>query len=291
MSIFDLRGPEFLVLYTTLLLVGIGVAVVVRNGFRGPVSEIDVRGLELQPLEVALLADGDQHAVRTALAGLAHRELITVEAKTRRLRTTGDPPGGGRPEERLHSAIGYAGKTFDQVLATAESVLGPARRRLQTLGLLVSDTDRWKLRLIPGIVLGVVLAIGLYKINIGIDRGRPVRNLVVLCWLTVAAIVVLAAIAPRRSRRGDRALRKLRAGNLGLRQTVIAKPTRVAPDDFSLAVALYGTAVIQSGPLLAFREALKPQRSDDSSSSGSSCSSGGGCGGGCGGGGCGGCGS
>jgi hypothetical protein len=97
--------------------------------------------------------------------------------------------------------------------------------------------------------------------------------------------------APFRSRRGDKALRVLRKRNMGLRQTVVAKPSRVAPDDLSLAVALYGASVLQTGPLVALRQALRPPPSNDSSSGSSSCSSSGGCGGGCGGGGCGGCGS
>jgi hypothetical protein len=96
---------------------------------------------------------------------------------------------------------------------------------------------------------------------------------------------------PFRSRRGDNALRELRSRNMGLRQTVVAKPSRVAPDDLSLAVALYGASVLQTGPLVALRQALRPPPSNNSSSGSSSCSSGGGCGGGCGGGGCGGCGS
>jgi uncharacterized protein (TIGR04222 family) len=290
-QLFDLRGPEFLALYVGLLAAGIVAALVVRHFLRGPTSHVDVPALRLEPLEVALLAEGDQHALKTALAGLAHRELITVETTTRKMRARGRPAGVARSEERLHTVMGDVGKTFEQIASVAGSVVEPARRRLQGLGLLVADDERWKLRLTPVIVLGFVLAIGLFKINVGVERGRPVRNLTVLCWVTVAAIVVLVVKAPHRSRRGDAALRLLRSRNMGLRQTVVAKPSRVAPDDLSLAVALYGASVLQTGPLVALRDALRPPPSTDSSSGSSSCSSGGGCGGGCGGGGCGGCGS
>ena len=88
--------------------------------------------------------------------------------------------------------MGDVGKTFEQIASVAGSVVEPARQRLETLGLLVADDERWKLRLIPVIVLGCVLAIGLYKINVGLDRGRPVGNLSVLCWITVGVIVFLA---------------------------------------------------------------------------------------------------
>src|SRR4030095_7169671 len=79
MNIFDLRGPEFLVLYIVLLVLGVGVAFGLRDRLRGSRGTLDIRGLQLQPFEVALLAEGDEHAVRTALAGLAHRELITAQ--------------------------------------------------------------------------------------------------------------------------------------------------------------------------------------------------------------------
>jgi uncharacterized protein (TIGR04222 family) len=288
-NIFDLRGPEFLAFYTGLLAVGIVVALVVRRQLRGPSSKLDVATLRLQPLEVAVLAEGDQHALKTALAGLAQRELVAVDSSSRKIWATGKATGVAQAEERIHVLMGAAGKTFEQIASDASHVLEPARRRLQSLGLLVSDEERWKLRLTPVIVLGFVLAIGMYKINVGKERGRPVGNLTVLCWVTAAATAFLFFKTPERSRRGDAALQTLRSRNMGLRQTVEAKPSRVAPDDLSLAVALYGATILQTGPLAALRQALRPPPNQSSGSS--SCSSGGGCGGGCGGGGCGGCGS
>jgi uncharacterized protein (TIGR04222 family) len=177
MNIFDLRGPEFLAVYTGLLGLGTVVALFIRRQLRGPASEVDVPSLGLDPLDVAVLAEGDQHAVRAALAGLAQRELITVDSDTRKMRARGRPTGVARAEERLHVLMGEIGKTFEQIVSDAGHVVEPSQQRLRALGLLVADEERWKLRLVPVIVLGLVLAIGLYKINIGIDRGRPVGNL------------------------------------------------------------------------------------------------------------------
>src|SRR5207302_8143225 len=124
-----------------------------------------------------------------------------------------------------------------------------ARARLQHLGLLLDDDDRRRLRFVPLLVLGAVLVIGLIKIRMGLGRGRPVGNLTTLCWVTGVTMGLMALVAPRRSRLGDAALDFLRSRNMGLRQTVAARPTRVAPNDFSLAVALYGAAIVKTGPL------------------------------------------
>src|SRR5438093_3636615 len=91
MNIFNLYGPEFLRLYVVLLIGGIGVSVFLRRRLLGREPNVDLRLLDLQPFEVALLAEGDQHAIRTALAGLAHRELITVSSTTRTIRAAEQP--------------------------------------------------------------------------------------------------------------------------------------------------------------------------------------------------------
>jgi len=297
MNIFDLPGPQFVLLYVTLLVVGIAVALALRDRLRGPEADagVDVRTFGLQPVEVALLAEGERHAVRTAVAGLAHRQLLVVEGKLRTVRATGRPPAdSARTEQRIHTMMGDAAKSIDQVAALAGSLFEPVRGRLESLGLLVADEQRWKLRAVPAAVLAAVLLVGLYKINVGMSRNRPITYLALLCWVTVGAMVVMLVRTPRRSRRGDYALDSLRSRNTGLRQTVAARPDRVAPDDFTLAIALFGVAIIQTGPLTELRTVFaRPQTGGDSTTSGSSCSSsgGGGCGGGCGGGGCGGCGS
>ena len=299
MNIFDLPGPQFLGVYATLLVAGISVALVIRNRLRGPAVDANMKSLDLQPVEVALLAEGDEHAVRTALAGLAHRELIAVEPATQSIKAIGlIPKDAGNAELRLHSMLGTSAHTFSNLISLTESLFAQPKQHLQSLGLLLQSDDRWKLSIAQGTVFAVVLAIGVYKIGLGVQRGRPVGFLLLLCLLTLTLLLLFVSRSPRRTRLGDRALKMLRAGNMGLRQTVVVKPARVAPSDFALAVALYGPAVLTVGPMIALRDALRPRpaASDNSSSSygGSSCSSdsgGGGCGGGCGGGGCGGCGS
>jgi uncharacterized protein (TIGR04222 family) len=292
MNIFDLRGSDFLLVYLAMLAVGTTVALVVRDRLRGPRTEVDLRSLDLQPLEVALLAEDDEHAVRTALAGLAQRELITLETATRTVKATGVAPGGNRLETHVHSLLGSSGRTFEDIVSRTTSIVSAARNRLTGLGLLIGGSEGLKTRLVPTIVVGAVLLVGLVKIQIGIARDRPTGLLSMLCVITGVVMFLFLTRPPKRTKRGDAALRFLRSRNMGLRQTVVAKPSRVAPDDFSLAVALYGATIIQTGPLVSLQQVLRPKPAE-ASSGGSSCSScsSGSCSGGCGGGGCGGCGS
>src|SRR5262245_19346846 len=216
MNIFDLPGPQFLGVYATLLVAGIGAVVMIRSRLRGPAVEANMKSLDLQPVEVALLADGEEHAVRTALAGLAHRELIVIEPATRSIKATGNAPAdAGSAELRLHSMLGTSADTFTNLIPRAASLLSQPKRRLQSSGLLLESADRWKLRLAQASVLGVVLAIGIYKMGIGLQRGRPVMFLLVLCLLTLFVLFLFVGRSPRRTRLGDRALNLLRAGNLG----------------------------------------------------------------------------
>jgi uncharacterized protein (TIGR04222 family) len=291
MNIFNWQGPQFLALYVVLFAIAIIAALVIRRQLRAPNDRVDVRYLDLQPMEVALLAEGEEHVARAALASLAQRDLLAVDAQTKKFRAKGQATSDAtRFEQRIHAAMGQTGRSFEEVADLTRLWAGSAWARLESLGLLIASAERWKLAAYPAIILGFLLLIGIVKVIVGVSRDRPVGNLVLLCVMTVAAIFFFLGSTPRRSVRGEQALANLRVRNSGLRITVAANPARVAPDDFSLAVALFGATVIQTGPHVSLRIALTPKRTSDSTSSSSSCSSGGGCGGGCGGGGCGGCG-
>ena len=55
----------------------------------------------------------------------------------------------------------------------AELVTG----RLKRLGLVLHTSDEWTARLLPAGLMLLVLALGLTKVAIGLDRGRPVEAL------------------------------------------------------------------------------------------------------------------
>jgi uncharacterized protein (TIGR04222 family) len=130
-----------------------------------------------------------------------------------------------------------------------------------------------------------VLALGGYKLLIALAKGKTNVGFLIFMGIFGAIAAVMAAKAPRISRRGKAYIKtlqgrysRLKAGFSGLTQTV---------DESALifAVALFGIGTLEGTPY----QSLVPMFQGGTSSSGG-CSGSGCGGGGCGGGGCGGCG-
>jgi uncharacterized protein (TIGR04222 family) len=249
-----------------------------------------IRGLD--PYETALLAGGDTAAVKTALAGLVHRGLVKADTVKRLLLPSGQP-GAKLPElehELLEDITSSGGMGVDTATSqTQTKSMTVMRERLETLGLLLTDTQAAWARLLPIILALCLPAFGIIKIFVGLSRGRPVGILVMFCIASVIGAFAVFGRRPLRSRSGDEALASIRRDNSALRSAARA-PDRLASSDVCLAAGLFGLSAIAVGGLADLNSALRPVvRHSSGGGCGSGCG-GGGCGGGCGGGGCGGCG-
>jgi uncharacterized membrane protein YgcG len=139
--------------------------------------------------------------------------------------------------------------------------------------------------------------LGVLKLGVGLWRDRPVGFLLmVLLFASMIGYGMLGS-QPRRTRKGDKALAKLRADNAALRTTAKADGAwgTMSSGSVAMAVALFGTGLLAASGMGDLRTYLMPPGSgggadvDVGGDSGSD--SGGGDGGSsCGGGGCGGCG-
>jgi len=85
------------------------------------------------------------------------------------------------------------------------------RRELIDAGWLVSRGRRHVLGWIPLLLLGSVLALGVAKLLVGIDRGRPVGFLGLLLFVTIAAALLLAFRTIVRTREGDAVVDRVKA--------------------------------------------------------------------------------
>jgi hypothetical protein len=134
-----------------------------------------------------------------------------------------------------------------------------------------------------------VALLGIAKAVKGSSGGKPIGFLLALLVLSALILFFLGKSAIR-SRRGDLALRQLESRNAALKYTGARNSSALSHQDMALAVALFGTAAIMSGPLAPLHAAMRPPSAGGSgcSSSGSSSCGSSSCGGGCGGG-CGGC--
>jgi uncharacterized protein (TIGR04222 family) len=301
MNPLDLRGPDFLGFYFLLFLAAVAAAFFLRRFLRLPGDEPSREALDLSPYEVAYLAGGEELTVNAAMGRLVHENVLAVDAINRRLTRHTDElrENASKLERTVFSAVnGERGETIANVRSQAARMLAPIRARLRELELLVSEEQAWMARLIPLFIVLSVAFLGVLKILDGLSRNRPVIFLVLFCIITVVVAFVGFGRAIHRSRRGDRALDRLRKSNVALEYSRRWRPETLAGDDVVLALGLFGMGVVAGGALAKLQTALKPPHTPVSSGGcgstgcgggGGGCGGGGGgCGGG--GGGCGGCG-
>lgn len=287
MNPYDLRGPEFLGLYVLLLLLCQAAAALLRRTLSGPGGPAGPRLLDLQFVEVALLAGGPERAFDAAVARLAAAQALEVDATGRTLCPRGEARGASALERLVLERSGPPpGTSIPRVRAEVAPALRVPEARLVALGLRPAGRGA---SLAPAALQMTLAVFGFGKVLVGASRHRPVGFLVVLLVLTVGLGVAWLLAGPRRSRLGDAALAAIQHRNAGLRSAAGAGSA-----DVGLSVALFGAAALAGTPLAQVALALRPRAGAGSSSdhgasgcSSSGCSGGGGCGGG----GCGGCGS
>lgn len=264
-------GP-FLTLYVALAAVAIIACVVLRKRIGGGRS----RPAKLDALELAYLAGGPQRvsdaltvALLTAKAGKLSPDGRNIELLHGGVRL---PP----PVEPFAALLGSGTVTRLELQKRVKDGVERIKAKLQGLGLTPSAEQlsvyRWQtvaLMLVP-------LLLGLNKMFVGFERGKPVGFLIALLVITFFTALTLLS-APLVTKAGKQALADHQAQN--------ARAARAPRDhELMLAVALSGLVVLSG---TAYAEMHKAAQADGTSGSG--CGGGGGDGGG-GGGGCGGCG-
>lgn len=296
MNPFDLKGPDFLQVYFILLLGAFVFAGGLRWLLRAPGAGFRLNVLNLSPYEIAYLAGGEKGAVYAAVAHLAHIGAIAIRPVSRTVSATAEAlPADAAPFEQtifslVHSGQGISIPTLQRMAS------GPAyrlRSRLVEEGFVLSESAAQVARFTPFLVMAASLLMGAVKIYLGVAREKPVLYLVVMC---VVAAVVSCALFLRpihRSRRGDAALARLKAGHAPLKHQASARVEALTGQELAIAMALFGSGILTSEALRPLQKAYAREEGSGwmgggtGGSCGSSC--GGGGGGGCGGGGCGGC--
>ncbi|MFM9058606.1 MAG: TIGR04222 domain-containing membrane protein [Planctomycetaceae bacterium] len=299
----DLTGPPFLMLFAALATGSIVAGLVLRWMFRPP-GDPTVTGEELEPLELALLADdGRWRAAATGLATLAVAPDPPAAkdggGQPPTVALLPSPPAGAPPLLRaLHARLAALGSCTpaDAIRTAADVARDEFEPALVARGLLVGD---WWTSAAPWVILApaaATIGLGVAKIIVGVSRGKPVGFLVIGCVLLALVSLLALARKPRRTRHADmvvhRTWRRFResgqqqAWSNRRRSEAAAQPVGLMP----LAIALFGVGAL-GGTTHAFLQAPVEQlRAGQSGAGGAGgCgSSGDGGGGGCGG--CGGCG-
>ena len=294
MNPFEWNGPAFLQFYAVLIVIAsIGVWLV-RRSVRGGCARLlgtSRRKPTLDAYETAYLAGGDQRTTLLAVATLLDRGALTMQS-TRQQMLVALPAGASRathPIER--TLVTVASKPISPT--AVRHILRPGmetiKASLQQHGLLLNDGTRSLGRLLTFLLVGSVLAIGITKIVIGIQRDRPVEFLVAMSFVYLVGNAVALGSRPLwRTNAGDALLKELR--------TTQPRPIRQpAGIEYGTAVptlvALWGIDALVGHPYREeLREAYVSGGSSGGGDSSTSSDSDGGGGDGGGGGGCGGCG-
>lgn len=304
---FNLSGPQFLQLYAICLGI-IGAITIGWRILQWIVRTEPVSGKN-KPLDVwdsAYLRGRDLAVAQTAVVELSTVKLIEPNKdKTKLVATTKVPNKQLGPVpfaifRAAQSAGGMsAAKLHKEVAFECERI----RDRLIDRGFMKSWSDRfWQVW--PGYLgFGLLMAFGLIRMAVGINRDRPVGYLVLLLILTVLAGLALTCTSSITSA-GKRALNEsieemkkyqAKASQSTALGTVGVPSHEQFPELATWSFAVMGLATAQSMLDPSVAELIKKQGLANSESI-SGCGGGGGSGcggggGGCGGGGCGGCGS
>jgi len=278
----DWNGRDFLQLYLGLIALATVAAWIARRALRDNGQQS--QGAGLTTLEIAHLVGGPGRCVDAGVAELMHDQVITLDEGEQCFKVRAGNRNAAESLQALRGLIASDGRV-SRVLKLGPRLFGDVAEKLRRLGLLLEPRQALRAALLPAALPGLVLLLGLAKIYVGLERGRPVAFLMLLC-IGVAIITALFALrVPTRSRQGDRVV-----GTLGKQHGRVARSPRES--ELPLAVALIGTAAMSGTAFAGYHTMRAPPSSSSSSStsSDSSSSSSDSSGGDSGGGGCGGCG-
>jgi uncharacterized protein (TIGR04222 family) len=293
---WGITGPEFLLAYLVIAVAVLVAGTRARRALADPGATSPVGDLTVLPHDVAYLNGGAELAVYSALSAMHLRGTITSSRGL--VRAAGHPAAG---TDALEKAIHFTAASpiprrrlpFHRAVQTA---LVTIDRRLVTAGLLLSDEQRRRIKLVGFWMLGVA-GFGLVRLLAGIAEAQPVGYLLAALVVVTLVAAVQLARAPRRTRLGDRTLAELRAQHHGLAPALRPDWQVYGPAGAALAIGVFGTSALwASDPAFAHEIAaqhVSAGGSGDGGGGGTVGSGGdgggdGGGGGGCGGGGCGG---
>ncbi len=239
MNPFDLSGGPFLALYAGLFPLALLACWALRNAIRGNAGGA---ADPLTPAELAWLAGGRARAADAAVVGMVSFGGAYLDTKNKRIA----PVPGAR---RLPNWIVPFHAALDAPVATARIArrfaapldavqAGLAARGLAPDASQAASAGRWSIA--PLLLLA---GFGAVRIDIGLERGRPVGILVAFVAATLLAALLLSFARPTRTLAGRAALRDWRRRHDRLLR---------APQDRELALAFaIGGATVLAGTGLA----------------------------------------
>lgn len=292
-------GPEFLWLFFGLFAFAIICSITIRC-WQSDLTISEDR--DLTPEEIACLSFGRPATVNVVVAQMLHqRQLLSLPAKGwfvpidgPKVRFTNGktaPPEEDELATAIYRAVEYAPKTLRELQESLALKTEAIQERLQSAGYLLDKSQVWTTRLLSSLPFVCLLVLGIAKVVVGLNRGRPVEFLAMICFVVVMVMAIVMATVGR-SLAGSQMLRSMKSKYADLKSKLTG-PDFTGPQ-VALGAALFGAVALDDTAFADLKSAWQAKAGGASGSSsgcgGSGCGGGGCGGGGCGGGGCGGCG-
>ncbi|HWZ44989.1 MAG TPA: TIGR04222 domain-containing membrane protein [Candidatus Saccharimonadales bacterium] len=291
MNPFDLRGPEFLLFYTVLVVVTLLALRWVRQSHEsGPMPPISLQ----DPYLLACLGGGSEGVIRVCLVSLMDRGLLELSADRKVIKGPhwDVKSGQNEMETELLRHVRFPRELqeiFKEALILNVAVKYEEPLRASRLLPAVED-QAFRRRLITYSVL-LLLGVSFVKILVAVARGYTNIGFLMLVSL-IAVFGVVKEAKPRRTRLGDDFLKSVRSVFGDLRGRASSVKPGGSTKELMWLTALFGLSVLPQSafPFVKYFRPASASISGSTCGSGCSSSSGGSCGGGGCGGGCGGCG-
>lgn len=308
-GVLDIKGGEFLRFYVGAFGLAFIASLAIMRERRGSNGRSVPHATEAtlgDPYEIAFLAGGPRRMMDALLAALHSHGLVQVGIPAKGSATLGARSGADAHDASLlHPLEQQAWQVLPQdAMAEVRNVrqgLQPLaegmRDALVARGLMLSPVRFTQSIWLACLPLLLMIGLGVSKVLIGLDRGRPVFLLILCLLLSVVVLVLRLQWASRRTAAGNRVWRRLRRQKRANPWGERHGPAEPPPSLVAMAVALGGAGVLATPATRPLHDAIhRPGRTGSSGCSTGGCggtgcgSSCGGSGGSCGGGGCGGCG-
>lgn len=278
---FNWYGTDFLVLFWSLCLTLVPLALWLRHRGRGP--EEEVFGLPVGTYELARLAEGGRLLADSAFAALAYTGHIKLLPKQQVFRATHLAPLTDPYELAVWQLISPKGSDLNAVREQANLAGFKAAqvidKKLLANDLILTPATRQRLDQLPLFTILGLEVFGAIKVIVGLNRDRPIGFLLFSLIALAIAGVYFHQHGAWATGRGASLLNVTR---VQLRQSRTGTPS---PQLVALTAALFGISELGIIGLSDIGELLVPPRHPSGSDGGGSDG-----GSGCGGGGCGGCG-
>jgi uncharacterized protein (TIGR04222 family) len=285
-NIANFTGSEFLTFYFFVSVAVVFAAWILRWYLRLPETNPSQKSPSLDPYEIAYLAGGAPRVIDTAITSLMQKEYISVSGRTISVNGRNIALKVSHPVEKaVAKAIETYGYSY-RIRSAVNKELGMIRDRLRQLGLFLTPSQSFKVRLYPAILVFSLVFLGVARMLVGMFRGRPIGYLASMC-LVIAIIGIFLFFQ-------DHTSTKSRYGDQFLVNLLNNKTPSVhfEQDDprLLLSFALVGAVALSTTMFPELRTFfIPPASASGGGGDGGGDGGGGGCGGGgCGGGGCGG---